>query len=59
MDNNLFYSSRSHGKNFKENKFDIKRKKENTLSSLMEVENFLCNYQNFIRYIKLYRLFRH
>lgn len=40
------------------NKFDFKKKKENTLSSLCEVENFLFNYKNFIRYIKLYKLFR-
>jgi len=59
MENNLFYSrgNTSH-KDTKKNKFDFKKKKENTLASLNEVENFLFNYKHFIKYVKLYKLFR-
>lgn len=57
MENNLFYSRGNH-KNTKNDKFDFKIKKENTLNSLLEVENFLFNYKHFIKYIKLYKLFK-
>ena len=53
MNNNLFCS-----KNNCKNKFNFNRKKENTLTSLYDVENFLYNYKNFIKYVKLYKLFR-
>ncbi len=56
MGNNLFYSKRNAKKD--NNKLDFRQKKENTLASLYEVENFLFNYKNFIKYVKLYRLFR-
>lgn len=56
MDNNLFYSRGNNPS--KKNKFDFKKKKENTLASLNEVENFLFNYKHFIKYVKLYKLFR-
>lgn len=60
MENNLFYSrGNKPSDNPKKNKFDFKRKKENTLASLNEVENFLFNYKHFIKYVKLYKLFRH
>lgn len=39
-------------------KFNFKNKKENTLASLYEVENFLFNYKNFVKYIKLYNWFK-
>lgn len=55
MQNNLFYSR---GNNKKENKFNFKKKKENTLASLYEVENFLFNYKNFIKYLKLYKIIK-
>ena len=42
----------------KKEKFDFKKKKENTLASLNEVENFLFNYKHFIKYVKLYNWFR-
>lgn len=61
MQNNLFYSrgdNSSSGNKPKKNKFDFKGKKEKTLASLNEVENFLFNYKHFARYIKLYKLFR-
>lgn len=60
MDNNLFYSRGNNNHELdKKKKFDFKKKKENTLASLNEVENFLFNYKHFIRYVKLYKWFRH
>ena len=58
MENNLFYSRGNKNQNNTHSKFDFKKKKENTLASLYEVENFLFNYKNFIRYVKLYKLFK-
>lgn len=62
MENNLFYARGNFQKNTEENskknKFDFKQKKENTLASLNEVENFLFNYKHFMKYVKLYKLFR-
>lgn len=59
MENNLFYSrGNCKNKNVKKNKLDFNQKKENTLTSLNEVENFLINYKHFIKYVKLYKLFR-
>lgn len=56
MQNNLFYSR---GKTPKETpKLTFKKRKENTLASLNEVENFLFNYKHFMRYVKLYKLFK-
>ena len=59
MQGNLFYSKNNNcnKKNIKNGNFKIK--KENTLSSLYEVENFLSNYKHFIKYIKLYNLFKY
>lgn len=57
MDNNLFYS-RGNQETKKKKKFDFKAKKEKTLASLNEVENFLFNYKHFMRYVKLYKFFR-
>lgn len=37
-------------------KFDFKKKKDNTIKSLTEVENFLKNIKNISRYIKLYKI---
>lgn len=53
MDNNVFFSNRKCKKSF-----DFQKRKENTLASLNEVENFLFNYKHFIKYVKLYKLFR-
>lgn len=39
-------------------KFDFKKKKENTLRSLNEVEHFLSDFKCFSRYIKLYFLLK-
>lgn len=59
MDNNLFYSRGNNNEINKKKKFDFKKKKENTLSSLNEVENFLFNYKHFLKYVKLYRWFKY
>ncbi len=59
MENNLFYSnSKRHCQNQCSNT-NFKKRKENTIASLYEVENFLFNYKHFIKYVKLYKLFRH
>ena len=39
-------------------KLSFKKRKENTLASLNEVENFLFNYKHFMKYVKLYKFFR-
>lgn len=61
MENNLFYA-RGEDKKIpskpKKNKFDFKKKKENTLASLNEVEHFLYNYKHFMKYVKLYKWFK-
>lgn len=40
------------------NKIDFKQKKENTISSLFEVENFLIHFNDFIKYVKLYKILK-
>ncbi len=39
-------------------KFDFKKKKDNTIRSLNEVENFLCDLKGLFKYIKLYYLLK-
>lgn len=39
-------------------KFNFKEKKDNTVRSLNEVENFLCDLKSLGKYIKLYYLFK-
>ena len=56
MENNLFYSRGNKPQANK--KISFKKRKENTLASLNEVENFLFNYKHFMRYVKLYKLFK-
>lgn len=56
MNNNLFYSRENTTR--KKNKIDFKQKKENTLTSLNEVENFLLHSKHFMRYVKLYKFFK-
>lgn len=56
MQNNLFYSRGT--KSGKAEKLSLKKRKENTLASLNEVENFLFNYKHFMKYVKLYKLFK-
>lgn len=42
----------------KGNKHDFKTIKKNTINSLNDVECFLNNFGNFIKYIKLYKLLK-
>lgn len=56
MQNNLFYSRGN--KNIPPHKSNFKEKKEKTIASLNEVENFLFNFKHFMNYIKLYKLFK-
>lgn len=56
MENNLFYKRGNVQK--KPERIPFKKRKENTLASLNEVENFLFNYKHFIRYVKLYKFFK-
>lgn len=42
----------------KKEKLDFKQKKENTVRSLFEVENFLCNFKKFSKGMKIYQLFK-
>lgn len=53
MDNNL-----ENFKNKNEKKIDFVKRKENTICSLFEVENFLCNCKKFINTIKLYKILK-
>ena len=63
MGNRLFYTRNNNqdnrelkrGNNYK---LTFKQRKENTLSSLNEVENFLFNYKHFMKYVKLYKFFK-
>ena len=45
-------------KDLKKKKFDFKRKKENTINSLFEVEHFLCNIKKICNTIDLYKILR-
>ncbi len=40
------------------NKIDFAKKKENTISSLFEVEHFLCDFKRLINTIKLYKILK-
>ena len=42
----------------KNKKIDFKQKKENTISSLYDVEYFLRDLRKFFKYIKLYKFFK-
>ena len=44
--------------NSKNTKFNFKQKKETTISSLFEVEQFLCDIKNTLKYIKLYKILK-
>ena len=56
MNNNIFYSRNE--KKTANNKISFKERKEKTLASLNEVENFLFNYKHFMKYIKLYKFLK-
>ena len=42
----------------KNKKIDFKNKKENTISSLFEVESFLRDFKKLFKYLKLYKLLK-
>lgn len=42
----------------KKEKFDFKKRKENAVASLFEVEHFLCNFKNVVKGIKLYQILK-
>lgn len=42
----------------KKKKLNFKTCKKNTINSLNEVEHFLRNFNNFAKYIKLYKILR-
>lgn len=42
----------------KNNKFDFKQKRQNTVKSLSEVESFLRNFKKIGNYIKLYKIIK-
>lgn len=45
-------------KNSKKKKFDFIKYKTNTINSLNEVENFLRNFNNLSKYLKLYKILK-
>ena len=45
-------------KKSKKNKFDFKCFKNDTCKSLNDVEHFLCNFNDFIKYVKLINLLK-
>ena len=57
MVNNIFYTRGKSEEKSNKKKFDLKHKKENTLNSLNEVEHFLKDYRQFVKYIQLYKWF--
>ena len=60
--NNIILSNQSRGlpqlEEKKNNKFDIKKIKTNTINSLNDVEIFLNNFHKFKNYIKLYKILK-
>ncbi len=44
--------------NVKKNKDNFKKYKDNSIRSLYEIENFLCNFCNLKKFIKFYNFFK-
>ena len=42
----------------KDSKIHFHEKKENTIRSLFEVENFLCNFKTACKFFKFFKLFK-
>lgn len=53
MNNKTYYYTKE-----KKKKFDINMYKKNTIKSLNEVENFLCNIKKITKSIKLYKILK-
>ena len=62
--NNLYrancnYSTLSRGADApRNNKFNFKKAKENTIQSLAEVSCFFNNFNHFMKYVKLYKILK-
>lgn len=41
-----------------ESNIDLKKRKVNTINSLLEVEHFLCNFNNIVKGFKIYNLLK-
>lgn len=54
MENNLIKKESAE----KKKKINFAEKKENTISSLFEVEHFLCNFKKLINTVKLYHILK-
>lgn len=39
-------------------KFDFKKKKDNTVNSLFEIEHFLRNFKQVVKGVKFYKVFK-
>ena len=47
-----------HNINSENSKFNFSHKKETAINSLFEIEQFLCEFKNIWKYIKLYKIFK-
>lgn len=54
--NELISSPENRGE--KKKKFDFAQKKENTIRSLSEVEHFLCNLNQVVKGVKIFKILR-
>lgn len=45
-------------KELQKSSFKFTQKKETTISSLFEVEKFLCNFKDIWKYLKLYKILK-
>ncbi len=55
---NQYYNKYCNTENSRKNSSNFALKKENTLCSLYQVENFLCNIQKALRCFKFYCFFK-
>jgi len=62
MDKRLYLNNRENksenSEKNKKKKFDFGLYKKNTISSLNDIDYFLNNFNHFIKYVKIYRLFK-
>lgn len=55
---NLNYTEKRGAKQPHKNKVNFKNLKNNTMRSLNEIECFLNNFGNFLKYVKLYKILK-